>query len=120
MASHQIHRRKSSKDEDQNTIIMNPDISSAEKGPPVVTIEPVPSPRIRAKSTPDNHGHSRNSSFAGGNGPPPPLPAPFRTNLAPRPLMNGSGSPFRPSFSQPYPNGHSRTRSISTPFSPLP
>jgi hypothetical protein len=120
--SQQIHRRKSSRDEDENTILMTTNISSAE---PTVTIEPVP-PRIRAKSTPNNHGHNTSSTFAGGTNPPPPLPAHFRTNLGPRPLINGHpppGSPSRSSFSvplQPYANGHSRTRSISTPFSPLP
>jgi len=124
--SPQLHRRKSSKDEDENTIIMKPSLADAstpvENGLPVVTIAPPPPPRIRAQSTPHNHGHSRSSTFGGGTNPPSPLAAPFRTNLAPRPL-NGHlpGSPFRSSFSvplQPYINGHSRTRSISTPFSP--
>lgn len=118
--SQQIHRRKSSRDEDDNSIIVNPDILSGERGP-IVTIEPVPPPRIRAKSTPDNHGHSKSSTKGI---PPPPLPVPFRTSLAPRPLINrhpSPSSPLRASFSvplQPYANGHSRTRSISTPFAP--
>ena len=122
--SQQIHRRKSSRDEDENTIIVNPDVLSAEKGPPLVTIEPVPPPRFRTKSTPDNHGHNKSSTLSGGTTPPPPIP--FRRNLAPPLLINGHpspGSPFRSSFSvplHPYANGHSRQRSISTPFSPLP
>ena len=125
--SQQLHRRKSSRDEDDNSLLIKPstdEVSSAEKGLPIVTIEAAPPPRIRAQSTPHNHGHNRSSTY-GGTNPPPPLPAPFRSNLPPRPLINGHtpGSPFRSSFSvplQPYVNGHSRTRSISTPFSPLP
>jgi hypothetical protein len=125
--SQQLHRRKSSREEDINhdSLPSTDDVSSAEKGLPIVTIEPAPPPRIRAQSTPHNHGHNRSSTYAGGTNPPPPLPASFRSNFAPRPLINGHtpGSPFRSSFSvplQPYVNGHSRTRSISTPFSPLP
>ena len=95
-----------------------------EQGLPIVTIAPPP-PRIRAQSTPHNHSHNRSSTFGSGTNPVPSLPGPFRTNLAPRPSINGHtpGSPLRSSFSvplQPYVNGHSRTRSISTPFSPLP
>jgi hypothetical protein len=126
--SQQLHRRNSSRDEDDNSLIIKPstnDVSSAEQGLPIVAIDPAPPPRIRAQSTPYSHGHNRSSTFGGGTNPPPPLPASFRSNLAPRPLINGHtpGSPFRSSFSvpsQPYVNGHSRTRSISTPFSPLP
>ena len=125
--SQQLHRRNSSRDEDDNSLIIKPStdgVSSAEKGLPIVTIEPAPPPRIRAQSTPHSHGHNRSSTYGGGTNP-PPLPTSFRSNFAPRPLINGhtSGSPFRSSFSvplQPYVNGHSRTRSISTPFSPLP
>lgn len=125
--SQQLHRRKSSRDEDDNGLVIKPstdDVSSAEKGLPIVTIDPAPPPRIRAQSTPHNHGHNKSSTYGGAN-PPPPLPASFRSNLAPRPLINGytPGSPLRSSFSvplQPHVNGHARTRSISTPFSPLP
>lgn len=115
--SQQIHRRKSSRDEDENTIIIKP--STSTPAVPVITIAPVPPPRIRAQSTPHNHGHSRSST-----NPSSPLPVPLRTNAPPRPVINGHppNSPFRPSSSvplQPYhANGHSRTRSISTPFSP--
>lgn len=124
--SQQLHRRNSSKDEDDDIKLSIDDVSSAEKGLPIVVIDPAPPPRIRAQSTPHNHGHSRSSTYnGGGTFPPPPLPTSFRPNLSPRPLINGHspGSPLRPSFSvpvQPYANGHSRTRSISTPFSPLP
>ena len=125
--SQQLHRRKSSKDEEDISSTITPSITEAstpaERGLPIVTIAPAPPPRIRARSTPHNQVHSTSSTFGGGaiNSPPPPS-APFRTNLPPRPL-NGHppGSPFRSSFSvplQPYINGHSRTRSISTPFSP--
>ena len=80
---------------------------------PIVTIAPAPPPRIRAQSTPHHN------TFGGT---PSHLAAPFRSNLTPRPL-NGHppGSPLRSSFSvplQPHLNGHSRTRSISTPFLP--
>ena len=124
----QLHRRNTSRDEDDNSFIKEPstdDVSSAEKGLPIVTIEPAPPPRIRAQSTPYNHGHTRSSTYGGATNLPPPLSPSYRSNLGPRPLINGHtpGSPFRPSFSvplQPYVNGNSRTRSISTPFSPLP
>ena len=123
--SQQLHRRNSSREEEDDIKPSTDDVSSAEKGLPIVVIDPAPPPRIRAQSTPHNNGHSRSSTFGGGTIPPPPLPTSFRPNLAPRPLINGHspGSPLRPSFSvpmQPYVNGHSRTRSISTPFSPLP
>ena len=126
--SQQLHRRTSSRDEDEDILIIEPstdEVSSAEKGLPILAIEPPPPPRIRAQSTPHSHGHNRSSTYGGGTNPPPPLPTPFRSNLVPPPIMNGHtpGSPFRSSFSvplQPYVNGHSRTRSISTPFSPLP
>ena len=129
--SQHLHRRNTSRDEeDDNSLIIKPSTdndSSAEMSLPIVTIEPAPPPRIRAQSTPYGHGHNRSSTYGGGTNPPPPLPTSFRPNLAPRPLINGHtpGSPFRSSFSvplQPYVNGHghSRTRSISTPFSPLP
>ena len=129
--SQHLHRRNTSRDEeDDNSLIIKPSTdndSSAEMSLPIVTIEPAPPPRIRAQSTPYGHGHNRSSTYGGGTNLPPPLPTSFRPNLAPRPLINGHtpGSPFRSSFSvplQPYVNGHghSRTRSISTPFSPLP
>ena len=119
--SQQLHRRNSSRDEEPST----DDVSSAEMGLPIVLIDPAPPPRIRAQSTPHSQGHNRSSTYSGGTNPPPPLPPSFRPSMAPRPLNNGHapGSPFRPSYPvplQPYVNGHSRTRSISTPFSPIP
>lgn len=129
MAAQQIHRRNSSRDkDDEGSLVIKPstdDVSSAEKGLPILIIDPAPPPRIRAQSTPHSHGHNRSSTYSGVTNPPPTLPTSFRPNMGPRPLKNGHtpGSPLRPSFSvplQPHVNGHSRTRSISTPFSPLP
>ena len=112
----QLHRRNSSKDEHDDGLIITPstdDVSSAEKGLPILIIDPVPPPRIRAQSTPHSPGHNISSTYGGGTNPPPPLPTSLRPNLGPRPLMNGHANSS--SF-----NGHSRNRSISTPFSPLP
>ena len=125
----QLHRRNSSRDDEhEDSLIIKPstnDVSSTEEGLPTLIIDPAPSPRIRVQSTPHSHDHNRSSTYGGETNPPPPLPTSFRPNLGPRPLKNGHapGSPLRPSFSvplQPYVDGHSRTRSVSTPFSPLP
>ncbi|PPQ65917.1 hypothetical protein CVT24_011250 [Panaeolus cyanescens] len=113
----QIHKRKSSKDSEENGNI----ISTTDQ-PPVVKLDSPPS-RYRTQSTPHNYGHSRSASLANGF---PPSAGPYRTTFAPSPL-NGNGpasaSPYRTSFGsqmQPPPslNGHHRTRSISTPFTP--
>ncbi|CAA7263383.1 unnamed protein product [Cyclocybe aegerita] len=106
----QIHRRKSSKDEEENADII---VAPAGDTTPAVTIGP--SPRTRTMSTPHNHGHTRSASMANGH---PPSAGPFRTTFA-----NGVSpvSPLRSSFSVPM-NGHGRTRSISsfTPSAPSP
>ncbi|PPQ79017.1 hypothetical protein CVT25_002326 [Psilocybe cyanescens] len=124
----QIHRRKSSKDED-DIALPSPtptvEISVPEEHElPSVTIS-APPPRSRTQSTPHQYGHNRSSSTTTTmtSSTNPPSAGPFRTSFAPRPLNGHSlTSPFRSSFSAPMPpqmNGHSRTRSISTPFSPV-
>lgn len=116
MSTH-IHKRKTSKDAEETTNI----VSSADQLP--VPKLDLPPSRYRTQSTPHNYGHSRSSSLANG---PPPSAGPYRTSFAAPPL-NGNGSasasPYRTSFgpqTQPPPsmNGHYRTRSISTPFTP--
>ncbi|KAH9474462.1 hypothetical protein JR316_0012921 [Psilocybe cubensis] len=126
----QIHRRKSSKDEDDIPLPTPPptvEISVPEEHElPSVTIS-APPPRTRTQSTPHQFSHNRNSSISSSTtgSTNPPSAGPFRTSFAPRPLNGHSlPSPYRSSFSAPMPpqlNGHShsRTRSISTPFSPV-
>ncbi|KIM36363.1 hypothetical protein M413DRAFT_449239 [Hebeloma cylindrosporum] len=108
----QIHRRKSSKDEEE--IRMNPAVEvrvPEENELPSVTLSAPPT-RTRTHSTPHHLGHGRTPSLT------PASAGPFRTSFAPR----GLASPLRSTFSAPMPpqmNGHSRARSISTPFSPV-
>ncbi|TFK31614.1 hypothetical protein BDQ12DRAFT_739896 [Crucibulum laeve] len=118
MPEQQIHRRKSSKGEDENVVIMAPPpdpVALNEQR----TIGMPPAGRTRVQSTPQ-HSHNRNGSFSGG----PPSAGPFRTSFpVPRQPNGANGlptSPFRASFAnQPLSaHSHSRTRSVSTPFSP--
>ncbi|KDR66442.1 hypothetical protein GALMADRAFT_1151187 [Galerina marginata CBS 339.88] len=112
----QIHRRKSSKDEAESSAPPAVEITVPdERDLPSVTID-LPPPRNRTQSTPQ-YAHNRTPSLSNGN---PPSAGPFRTNFAPPRPLNGHGltSPFRSTFAAPM-NGHSRTRSISTPFSPV-
>ncbi|KAF9078651.1 hypothetical protein BDP27DRAFT_1309949 [Rhodocollybia butyracea] len=169
-ASGKIHRRKSSKSDDENTLIVNATLISDEPSSPLslsplptrpapppprsplssshvsrpqpntrAPILPTPPPeqnqnqRSRVNSTPGHMGHTRSMSisvpshaFSSGGlispgivpGPPPSAGAhrtSFKVNSHP------PTSPFRNSISSPQNlgvNGHSRTRSISTPYTP--
>ncbi|EJF61727.1 PAP2-domain-containing protein [Dichomitus squalens LYAD-421 SS1] len=139
-----MHRRKSSKDENEDNVLVFPP-SPAPQSPPATapltqgsktnsfpasetgTLEPPPS-RARVTSTPS--AISVSQSFPGA----PTSAGPYRTsfNVPPRPPpLNGSayghtnGRPqppgMRQSFSLPsaHSQAHSRTRSISGPFSPI-
>ena len=111
----QIHRRKSSKDEEEigKITATTPTIEirvPEESELPSVTLSAPPT-RTRTHSTPHHLGHGRTPSLA------PASAGPYRTSFTPR----GLTSPLRSTFSAPMPpqmNGHSRVRSISTPFSP--
>jgi len=113
----QIHRRKSSKDEEEIrlTAATSPTIElrvPEETELPSVTLSAPPT-RTRTLSTPHHFGHGRTPSLT------PASAGHDRTSFAPR----GLASPLRSTFSAPMPpqmNGHSRVRSISTPFSPSP
>ncbi|KAF9484229.1 hypothetical protein BDN70DRAFT_798068 [Pholiota conissans] len=113
----QIHRRKSSREEDKGSLISPPPSVEISVPPehelPSVTIS-APPPRSRTQSTPSQspYGHSRTVSSS------TPSAGPYRSSFAARPL-NGHASPLRSSFVLPQMNGHSRTRSTSTPFSPV-
>lgn len=101
----QIHRRKSSKEDANDSILISPPPSVEVTVPddneiPTVRIAAPPS-RVRTQSTPL-------SPTSGG---------PYRSTFVPRPLNGHSlASPLRSSFAM---NGHARTRSTSTPFSPV-
>ncbi|KAF5366140.1 hypothetical protein D9757_010951 [Collybiopsis confluens] len=136
-----MHRRKSSQSDDENTLVIPqpptptsplptrpapppPPLSPARAPPP-----PPPPPRSRVQSTPASPpvmGHSRSMSISV----PGPRSAGFASSspFAPVPASAGShrtsfkpSSPFRASISSPQNlgvNNHSRTRSISSPYSP--
>ncbi|KAK7446720.1 hypothetical protein VKT23_014415 [Stygiomarasmius scandens] len=114
--TYQIHRRKSSQGDDENTIIM-------EHPPPNETpLYPFPPPpRSRVNSTPSQPAQ-KPPSVPGSTNSAGPYKTSFRGHAyRPTSLIGGSGSPLRPSFSASSSlgvNGHSRTRSISTPYSP--
>lgn len=121
----QIHRRKSSREDDKSTLITPPpsvEISvPAEHDLPSVTIAAPPT-RTRTQSTPQApYGHGRTMPSTIGN---PPSAGPYRSSFAPSRPLNGHAlaSPLRSSFAAPHSmslNGHARTRSTSTPFSPV-
>ncbi|KXN87634.1 hypothetical protein AN958_08338 [Leucoagaricus sp. SymC.cos] len=118
-----IHRRKSSRDlEEEELIIPMPNESPS---PPSIVLAPPP-PGNRSQS-----GYSRStsiagtSSFAPGLAPVPTSAGPYRTTFSGtasgRPVngVNGldapaSASPFKTTFG----HNHSRTRSVSGPYAP--
>ncbi|GLB39521.1 hypothetical protein LshimejAT787_0700310 [Lyophyllum shimeji] len=113
MDGHYLHRRKSSKDEDENIVLIARPMELEPAPDEVPVLSPPPPPRNRVRSTPI-HQHSRSISSVGmGGGGAPPSAGPFRTgfNLQPTP-----SSPYGSSFAPHHP-GHSRTRSISA-FTP--
>src|SRR6188768_3516400 len=120
----QIHLRKSSKDGDENATSVSPtapEVTISEpngNGAPNVLL--ATSPRARTQSTPHNYGHGRSASAVNGL---PPSAGPYRSTFSQRSSGLPPISPLRSSFSVPLPhqpqmNGHSRTRTVSTPFSP--
>ncbi|KAJ3891398.1 hypothetical protein GG344DRAFT_47424 [Lentinula edodes] len=112
--SGKIHRRKSSKDDDEITLVVNTTVNEP-SSPLSASISPTPTrpapppprspPGLGSVNPPPSAGSYRTSFKVNGHGPPP-------------------SSPFRASISSPQNlgvngiNGHSRTRSISTPYSP--
>ncbi|KAK1225541.1 hypothetical protein PQX77_011511 [Marasmius sp. AFHP31] len=117
----QMHRRKSSQD-DENLIVIteptegytNPSSEMDSNSLPVPTL-----PRPRVHSTPAQPVISKSSSSPG----PPPSAGPYQTgfNISAQPGHRTSSSAFRGSFSAANGltiNGHSRTRTVSTPYSP--
>ncbi|KAF5325026.1 hypothetical protein D9619_010097 [Psilocybe cf. subviscida] len=105
----QIHRRKMSREDIDIVATPAVEVTVPEDGDlPTVAISSPP-----ARRPASGHSHSRSISMTGQ----PPSGGPYRSSFAPRPL-NGQplASPLRTSFSM---NSHSRTRSISTPFSPV-
>ncbi|KAI0705385.1 hypothetical protein C8Q76DRAFT_860798 [Earliella scabrosa] len=138
-----MHRRKSSKDEDEDNVLVFP--SSTPQSPPATAplsqgfnlngSTPaqngglaVPPSRSRVISTPP--AISVSQSLPGH----PASAGPYRTTFSvpPPPSMNGaSPASYRPShgrhqppamrqsFSLPSPHAHHRTRSVSGPFSPI-
>ncbi|KAF9531224.1 hypothetical protein CPB83DRAFT_904789 [Crepidotus variabilis] len=113
----QIHRRKSSKDADENVVIMASKPPGISISPPVNgqgSFEPAMStPRTRTLSTPHSLGHGRSVSAINGK---PASISPARATFQ-RPPGFPPVSPLRTSFQMPPP-GHVRTRSTSA-FSPL-
>ena len=120
--THHLHRRKSSKDEDENIVLVARPVQPDH--PNDIQLMPAPPPRNRVQSTPV-HAHSASISSVL-LGPSSPVAGAFPNGVNfPRP-SNGitlhPSSPFRSSFgpsglARPTPGGHSRTRSISA-FSP--
>src|ERR1700683_4515264 len=104
---HQMHRRKSSADEDENLVLLpNGDLQSSElqSNGHMGTLSPPPPPR--------NHVHSAQTlPPPPGTASTPPSAGPYRTNygsLSPRAPGGPNGhpsSPFRSTF------GHARSRS---------
>ncbi|KAG7096003.1 hypothetical protein E1B28_006685 [Marasmius oreades] len=116
MAS-QMHKRKSSADDEKDIMITEPpsQVFPNTSPGPKFKLSPPP-PRSRVNSTPAQTFTS-SSSFPI----PPPSAGPFRTgfNLPSQPPH--TTSPFRTSFpasNNLTVNGHSRTRTVSTPYSP--
>ncbi|KAF8064852.1 hypothetical protein FPV67DRAFT_1419729 [Lyophyllum atratum] len=120
MDGHRLHRRKSSKDEDENIVLITRPMDLEPTPDDVPLVSAPPPPRNRVQSSP-GHSHTRSVSSVG-MGPSPPSAGPFRTGFnMPRPpngITAHPASPFRQSFAPPSPT-HSRTRSISSSaFSP--
>ncbi|KAG6852731.1 hypothetical protein C0991_009469 [Blastosporella zonata] len=96
-----LHRRKSSKDEDENIVLITRPIEDQQ--PPAFDVPLVsapPPPRNRVQSSPVHH----RSISSLGVGPP----------TIPYNLQRHPASPFRSSFAPVSPTAHSRTRSISS------
>ncbi|KAI0062539.1 hypothetical protein BV25DRAFT_1803814 [Artomyces pyxidatus] len=125
-----VHRRKSSREEDADTLVISSnDATIATAKHPANGKEgaDIPQARTRTISTPSQPPSSSASSSlsppTSAYPKPPPSAGPYRTGFT-----NGVGlghqpasSPLRASFSMPshlHSNAHSRTRSVSGPFSP--
>ncbi|KAF9461808.1 hypothetical protein BDZ94DRAFT_1370571 [Collybia nuda] len=127
MDLHNLHRRKSSKDEDENIIIMaQPMVEHPAETAPLISAPPPPRNRVQSTPMQPTQGHTRSVSSVGMGA--PPSAGPFRNGFnlhrPPNGINGHPSSPFRSSFNlpvpgQPGPGSHSRTRSISsTSFSP--
>ncbi|KAG6810098.1 hypothetical protein H0H92_013288 [Tricholoma furcatifolium] len=109
---HNLHRRKSSKEEDENIVLVARPMDTELEDQPAPLLSAPSAHRSRVHSSPV---HARSVSMSIGQ---PPSAGPFRTgfNVARPP----PSSPFRSSFgtpSSPMNSAHSRTRSISA-FTP--
>ncbi|KAG5643422.1 hypothetical protein DXG03_000966 [Asterophora parasitica] len=113
MDSHNLHRRKSSKDEDENIVLI---ARPMELEVPLVSTPPPPRNRVHSTPSHAQHAHSRSISSVG-MGPSPPSAGPFRNGFNIQRVNGHPSSPYRASFAPPPSPGHSRTRSISA-FSP--
>lgn len=113
-----LHRRKSSKDEDENVVLVESPVSDLDynDNEPLYGTQIEPSQRNRTLSSPHT-GHSRSVSFAGGV-PPSPFRTGFNLPRSPNGVNGHIKSPLGPTFNAQLGQGHSRTRSTSTPFSP--
>ncbi|KAG6916082.1 hypothetical protein DXG01_008556 [Tephrocybe rancida] len=103
MDGHHLHRRKSSRDEDENIVLIARPME--DEPPPVeIPLASAPPPRNRVQSSPT---HQRSFSSTG-MGQPPSAGA-FQQGFN---LQRHPASPFRSSFAPP--SSHARTRSISS------
>lgn len=117
-----LHKRKSSKDEDDIVLITESSTPDSETNGNASLVYAVPTTpieheqRSRTQSSPHT-GHSRSGSFAGG-APASPFRTGFNLPRSPNGVNGHPMSPLRPNFNAQLGHGHSRTRSTSTPFSP--
>ncbi|KAI0752742.1 hypothetical protein C8Q80DRAFT_1267246 [Daedaleopsis nitida] len=136
-----MHRRKSSKEEDGDSVLTFP---SSTPQSPSATAPLSQGFNLNGSNPAQNGGHAPSSSRSRVISTPPAIsvsqafpshPAsagPYRTTFAvPPPPTNGASHAYRPShgrhqspamrqsLSLPSPNAHGRTRSISGPFSPI-
>ncbi|KAG6843805.1 hypothetical protein H0H87_000230, partial [Tephrocybe sp. NHM501043] len=105
MEGHHLHRRKSSKDEDENMVLITRPIEDELPAEPPLVSAPPP-PRSRVMSSPTHHRSASSVSMAQ-----PPSAGPFQQGFN---LQRHPASPFRSSFAPASPAAHARTRSISS------
>ncbi|KAG6886977.1 hypothetical protein C0992_001365 [Termitomyces sp. T32_za158] len=117
MEGHHLHRRRSSKGEDENIVLTTRPMEAEPLSDEVPLVSAPPPPRNRVVSSPAHHTRSFSSvnmsqSLSAG---------PFRPGFNIQHPPNGHAPPFRSSFAPARPT-HVRTRSVSafTPSVPSP